>query len=142
MTEEDAEEEIKQWEEELKKLEDKDTSYGSPTAATKENLFKFFNKILTRKDTTRVANLTRQEVGLSEVSVRGWKRIAHYADAENLDTVAEYMRGQSEIITATSMSIKGFWSQLFVTNIRKESKSKDKSSEKKKWFSKPPEGGE
>jgi len=37
------------------------------------------------------------------------------------------------------MSKKGFWSQLFVTQIRKEAKLKDKSTEKKKWFTKKPE---
>lgn len=134
MPEEVTDEEIKKLEEELKKLEDKDTGYGSPSAAVKESLFKFFNKILTIKDTTRIGNLTAPEIGLGRLSVRGNKSIALYAEAEGLDLVANYFNNQSNILTESSMSKKGFWSQLFVTQIKSERKLKDKSSEKKKWF--------
>ena len=142
MTEEVSDAELKQLEEELKKLEDKDTAYGSPSAAVKESLFKFFNKILTIKDTTRIGNLTAPEIGLSRLSVRGNKSISLYAEVEGLDIVSEYFNDQANILTETSMSKKGFWAQLFVTNIKKEGKIRDKSSEKKKWFSKdkPVEG--
>jgi len=134
MTEDVSDEEIEKLEEELKKLESKDTSYGVPSTTQKDNMFKFFRSILKIKDTTRVANLTKLEVGMSDLSVRGWQRIAHYAEAENLKVVAEYLTRQSEIITSTSMGVKGFWSQLFVTNIKKEQRLKDKTPEKKKWF--------
>ncbi len=141
MTEEVSDAEIKQLEEELKKLEDKDTSYGSPTAAQKESLFKFFNKILTLKDTTRIGNMTAKEIGLGRLSVRGNKSIALYAEAEGLGIVSDYFSNQSNILTETSMSKKGFWAQLFVTNIKKEHKVRDKTPEKK-WFSSKKEGSE
>ncbi len=134
MTEEVSDEEIKQLEEELKKLESKDASYGSPTAAQKESLFKFFNKILTIKDTTRIGNLTAPEIGLGRLSVRGNKSIALYAKAEGLTVVEDYFNDLSNILTETSMAKKGFWSQLFVTQIKAEKKLKDKSTEKKRWF--------
>ncbi len=139
MPEEITDEEIKKLEEELKKLEDKDTSYGSPSAAVKESLFKFFNKILTIKDTTRIGNLTAPEIGLGRLSVRGNKSIALYARAEGLTLVEDYFNDLSNILTESSMSKKGFWSQLFVTQIKAEKKLKDKTSEKKKWFSKKTE---
>lgn len=143
MTEEEVtDEEIKKLEEELKKIEDKDTGYGSPSATVKESLFKFFNKILTIKDTTRIGNLTALEIGLGRLSVRGNKSIALYAEAEGLDIVRDYFNDQANIITETSMAKKGFWPQLFVTQIKAERKLKDKSSEKKKWFSKKTEGEE
>ena len=134
MTAEVTDEEIKELEEELKKLESKDTGYGSPSAAVKESLFKFFNKILTIKDTTRIGNLTAPEIGLGRLSVRGNKSIALYAKAEGLDIVSDYFNDLSNILTESSMSKKGFWAQLFVTNIKKEQKLKDKTSERKKWF--------
>lgn len=140
MTEEVTDEEIAKLEEELKKLEDKDTSYGSPSAAVKESLFKFFNKILTIKDTTRIGNLTANEIGLGRLSVRGNKSIALYAKAEGLDLVANYFNDLSNILTESSMSKKGFWSQLFVTQIKREKKDKDRTPEKKKWFGKKTEG--
>lgn len=142
MTEEVTDDEIKKLEEDLKKLEEKDTSYGSPSATQKDNLFKFFNKILTTKDTTRVGNLSNTEAGISNLSVMGWKRIAHYAKAEGLNLVNDYIKEESEIITSVSMSKKGFWPKLFVTQIRQEKKVKDTGSQKKGWFGGKKEEGE
>ena len=139
MTEEVSDEEIKQLEEELKKLEDKDTSYGSPKSPDKESLFKFYNKLLTIKDTTRIGNLTSPEIGLGRLSVRGYKSIALYAEAEGLNIVKDYFNNQANIMTETSMSKKGFMSQLFFTQIKREKKDKPKT-EKKKWFSGKTEG--
>lgn len=133
MIEEVSDEEIKELEEELKKLESKDTSYGSPTAAQKESLFKFYNKLLTIKDTTRIGNLTAPELGLAKLSVRGSKSIALYAKAEGLTVVEDYFNDLSNILTETSMAKKGFMSQLFFTQIKREKKDKPKT-EKKSWF--------
>ena len=135
MTEEVSDEEIKQLEEELKKLEDKDASYGSPKSPDKESLFKFYNKLLTIKDTTRIGNLTAPEIGLSRLSVRGNKSIALYAEVEGLNIVRDYFNNQANILTETSMAKKGFMSQLFFTQIKREKKDKDRT-EKKKWFGK------
>lgn len=135
MTEEVSDEEIKQLEEELKKLEDKDTSYGSPTAIQKDSLFKFFRDILTLKDTTRVGNLSAPEIGLSRLSVRGNKHIARYAEAEGLDIVKDYFGDMSNILTESSMAKKGFFLQTVVTQIKAEKKLKSGMPEKKKWFS-------
>ena len=134
MTEEVSDKEIKALEEELKKLEDKDTSYGSPKSPDKESLFKFYNKLLTIKDTTRIGNLTAPELGLGRLTVRGNKSIALYAEAENLQVVADYFNNQSNILTESSMAKKGFMSQLFFTQIKREKKDKPKT-EKRKWFS-------
>ena len=135
MTEEVSTDEIKELEEELKKLEDKDTSYGSPKAPEKDSQFKFFRDILRIKDTTRIGNLTAQELGLSKLGVRHYQELALYAEAEGLKVVSKYFTDKSQILTATSMSKKGFWAQLFVTSIKKEQKDKPKEV-KKKWFSK------
>ena len=141
MTEEITDEEIKQLEEELKKLEDKDTSYGSPKSPDKESLFKFYNKLLTIKDTTRIGNLLATEIGVSRLSVRGNKSIALYAEAEGLNLVSEYFINRANIITETSMAKKGFMSQLFFTSIKKEKKDKPQT-EKKKWFTGSKKEGE
>ncbi len=133
MTEEVSDEEIKQLEEELKKLEDKDTSYGSPKAPDKESLFKFYNKLLTIKDTTRIGNLSTAEIGLGRLTVRGNKSISLYAEAEGLKGVADYFDNKANILTETSMAKKGFMSQLFFTSIKREKKETSKP-EKKKWF--------
>ncbi len=138
MTEEITSDEIKELEEELKKLEDKDTSYGSPKAPEKDSQFKFFRDILRIKDTTRIGNLTAQELGLSKLGVRHYQELALYSEAEDLKDVSKYFMSRSQIITSTSMSKKGFWAQLFVTQIKSEKKSKP-IEVKKGWFAKKTE---
>ena len=135
MAEEVLDEEIKQLEEELKKLETKDTSYGSPTTTQKDSLYKFCRDILKIPDTTRIGNLTNTELGLMKLGARHYQEIAAYAGVEGLDLVEKYLMNKSQIMTATSMSRKGFWAQLFFTSIKKEIKPRDKTPEKKKWFS-------
>ncbi len=129
-----TDEEIKQLEEELKKLEGKDTSFGSPTAVQKDSFFKFFRHILDLKDTTRVGNLSNPEIGLGRLSVRGNKSIALYAEAEGLNEVRDYFLGKSNILTESSMARKGFFLQTVITQIKKEGKVKSQNTEKKKWF--------
>lgn len=141
MAEEVTDEEIEKLEEDLKKLESKDSSYGSPSASQKDNLFRFFRKILTTKDTTRIGNLKPEELGLSKLGVRHYQELANYAEVEGLDLVKDYFMNRSNIVTSTSMSKKGFWSQLFVTNIKKqETKTLEAAKEKKKWFGNKKEG--
>jgi len=124
-------EKLEKLEAELNKLD----SYGSPEPEKKENIFKFFREILTQKDTTRIGNLNSAELGITRLGARHYLESALYAEAEGLDTVAAYLRNKSGIITSTSMSRKGFWPKLFVTQIKKEQKIVPKE-EKKGWFSK------
>ena len=142
MQEDVSDEEIEQLEEELKKLESKDSSYGSPSASQKDNLFRFFRTILNTPDTTRIGNLKPEELGLSRLGVRHYQELANYAKVEGLDIVKDYFMDRSNIVSSTSMSKKGFWSQLFVTQIKREQKEKPKEQEKKKWFGKTKEEGE
>lgn len=127
----EQDEEIKKIEEDIKKLD----SYGSPEPERKENIFKFFREILTQEDTTRIGNLSNTELGINKIGVRHYKELSTYAEAEGLDIVADYLNAKGQIITSTSMSRKGFWPKLFVTQIKKEHKIEPKE-DKKGWFSK------
>jgi len=133
-----TEEELAEMEEELKDIEAKD-DYGAPKKPDKENLFKFFKHILDLVDTTKVGNLTMAELGMYKLPVRQIQDVAKYAEAEGLNLVSEYLNSKSHIITSTSMSKKGFWPQLFVTQIKKEQKMKE-SEAKPGLFSKKKEG--
>lgn len=134
------EEELKQLEEELKKLESMD--YGSPEKEKKESIFKFFKEILFLKDTTRIGNLSNTELGECRLGVRHFLELSNYATAENLDIVSKYLKNRAGIISSTSMSKKGFWPQLFVTQIKKEQKIVHKQPKKSFWDRKQPEGVE
>ena len=142
MVEEVSEEEIAKLEEELKKLEDKDSGFGSPSTAQKDSLYKFCRDILKIEDTTRIGNLTNAELGITKLGVRHYQEIAAYAEAEGLDIVGKYLMNKSQIITSTSMSRKGFWAQLFFTNIKQEKKVKEPVNVKKSWFGKKQEESE
>lgn len=132
--------EIKAIEQQIKALESGTSSdYGFPSAEKKDSTFRFFKEILQMVDTTRVGNLATSELGEVKVGVRDYQHIANYAEAEGLELVAEYLRAKSNVITATSMSKKGFWAQLFVTNIKKEQKVKDDGKKKTTFFGKPKE---
>lgn len=125
------EEELKKLEEELKKLD----PYGSPEPEKKEGVFRFFREILHLPDTTRIGNLSNVELGKTRLAVRHYLELGTYAEAEGLDKVADYLKAKAGIVTSTSMSRKGFWAKLFVTNIKKEQKVVPKE-DKKGWFSK------
>lgn len=134
-------EELQKMEEDLKKLE---SGYGSPDPPKKEVIYKFFKEILSSRDSTKTANLSGNELGIAKIGVRHLQEIANYAEAEQLPMVADYLRDKAEIILSTSMSKKGFWSQLLVTQIKRESKAKDVEAVKKKkwWGGKTKEEGE
>lgn len=132
-------EDIKKLEDDLKKLESLD--YGSPEPQKKEGLFKFFREILSQKDTTRIGNLSTTELGVTRLGVRPLQELSLYADAEGLDLVADYLSDKADVLTSTSMSKKGFWSKLFVTQIKHEKKETPKEA-KKSWLGKKEEGAE
>lgn len=125
------EEELRKIDEEIKKLD----NYGSPEIEKKENVFKFFKEILLLPDTTRIGNLGNTELGVTRLGVRHYKELGIYAEAEGLDLVADYLYAKAENVTSTSMSKKGFWPKLFVTQIKKEQKVIPKET-KKGWFGK------
>ena len=137
--EDELDEEIEKLQEDLKKMEDKDTAYGSPKQPEKDSQFKFFRDILKIKDTTRVGNLTPQELGVTKLGVRHYQEIAAYAAVEGLNEVSDYLNLKSQIVSATSMSKKGFWAELFVTMIKRERKDKPKEEKKKGFFTKKTE---
>lgn len=135
-----------QLDEELKKLgveaSELESGYGSPEPSVKDTIIRFFRDILHAFDSTKTGNLTDRELGQSRLSLRSHQELALYAEAEGLPVVAEYMMEKGNIIPATSMSRKGFFMQLVVTQIKKEQKFKDQKPEKKPWFGKRTEEDE
>jgi len=119
----------------VSKLAEAQDGYGYPEAPVKDSVFRFFRELLARKDSSKVANLTREELGKLRLTVRAYQDIANYADAEGLDQVATYLKSKGEIMLSTSLGYKGFLPQLFVTQIKKDQKIEPKV-EKKGWFSK------
>ena len=122
MTEEVSDDEIRQLEEELAGLESQEKSYGSPTEHKKDTALALFRDLIKEKDSRKFGNLTTEELGKTSLSVRGILNIANYFDIEGLTPIGDYYRRKGEIINATSMSRKGWFGQLIVTQIKKEQK--------------------
>jgi len=122
MKEDVSDEELKQLEEELADLEAQEKSYGSPTQQKKDSALILFRDLIKEKDSKKFGNLTTEELGKTNLSVRGMLNIANYFDVEGLSSIGDYYRRKAEIINASSMSRKGWFGQLIVTQIKKEMK--------------------
>jgi len=128
------EEQIAEYERQLEELELKETKgFGYPIAPTKDSIYKFFRDILGMQDSSKVGNLSKEELGQLKLAVRNYIDIGKYAETEGLDDVADYLKNKAYTILDTSLSKEGFLSQLFVTQIKQEKKAKPEII-KKSWF--------
>ena len=95
--------------------------------------------IIKTKDTTRVANLKEEELGLPQLPVRTYMELQLLCK-DDMPEFANYFSEMKEIVTAPSLSREGFLvKQATVT--RKEFADKTQRKENKGWFKKdkPPE---
>ena len=121
-----SEEELTAAYDKLKSDDDTDGSSGFdyPKGVKKDTIFRFFRYVIDKKDSSKVANFDpRTELGMLELPVRNYLSIGNYCEqVEELPEVAKWFYSEAEVIAATSMGKKGFLSQLFVTQIKKEQK--------------------
>lgn len=119
--------------------EQMDSQYGFPRGKEKQTVFSFFKKIISLKDSSKVANVTKYELGAPSITVRTWQDLASYCVIEGLDIVAGYCMDQSEIILATSLSKDGFLDTLAVSQRREIARGPRPGSQqvmeepKRKW---------
>jgi len=116
-------------------------SGGYPKPLAKDTIFKFFRELLGLKNNEKVGNLSVSELGQLGMTVRGYLELSNYCREESMNKVADYLDTKAQIILATSLSKKGFFPQLFVTQVRKEQKIRP-TIDKKGWFDKQQQGGE
>jgi len=105
---------------------DGDYGFGGSEPSPLGGLFGLFKDTLELKDSTKVSNLNPEELGHSNLSVRDCKRIALIASTFHHSGVANFFLDQAQIVTDTSMSKKGWFTELFVTS--KKYASRDSSS--------------
>ena len=105
-----------------------------PMPEVKDNVFKFFRELLRMKDSSKVGNLKKDELGSLLLPVRNYRDIGNYNESEGQEIVAAYLNLKAETILATSLSRDGFLPQLFVTQIKKEQKVRKHDVESKGWF--------
>ena len=106
--------------------EDFDARAGGSEPNPLGGLYGLFKDVSHQPDTKRVSNLTKEELGIWNLSVRDCERIALIAETFHHDGVAKFFRKQSRIVTDTAMSKEGWFTELFITS--KKFAARDSSS--------------
>jgi len=102
-------------------------------------IYSLFNTVLNKPDSTKVSNLNKTELGELGISVREGMRIALLARTFHHPIFARFFEKQAGIISDSSMSKEGWFTELFVTSKKYASRasSSDVSSlphfDKGKW---------
>lgn len=97
---------------------------SSPSEIERESLYSLFWKVIKRKDSSKIANLEKYELGLLDMTVRDCQAIAVLCDFVGYTEVANWLRLRAEITLATSLSKKALLLELFVTAKKYQSKEK------------------
>lgn len=101
-----------------------DESYGNyPASKKSESLYSLFNKVWKTNDSSKVANLTKFEIGDLGLSVRECQNISWFSNYLGHKGVSTYFSKMGEITLATSMSRNGWFVELFVTSKKFAQKS-------------------
>ena len=104
---------------------------------SKQTLYTFFSKVIKSESTTRVGNLSEEELGSPKLPQRTYLELETFCtEVGNNEAFANYFRKMAEIQTESSLSKEGFLMKLAVT-MKKE--LADVSPTKKKnggWFKK------
>jgi hypothetical protein len=92
----------------------------SPAPPIKDDALKLYRDVLNleREDYEKISktgNLEERELGMLPIAARTYLSISNYAESEDMDSVALYLRAKANIIAETSLSRKGFFMRLPVT---------------------------
>jgi len=113
-----------------------DTS--APTWKEKDDLYTLFWRVLGVRDSSKVGNLDKFELGMLNISVRDCLRIALLSETLGHDGFADFFMQQAQIVLRTSASKKGWLPELFVTRKtermkRREEIARPQPQQKKKF---------
>lgn len=117
---------------EYQKEEENRMGMAYPTPRDSESLYNLFHKVLGLQDSSKVANLNQIELGMLNISARDCQRISLLAETLGHAKFAAYFKGVAEIILTTSASKKGWFTELFVSQKKFSSKSKEQEANLKK----------
>ncbi len=106
-------------------------------AQEKANTHSFFTKVIQNDDTTKTGNLSEEELGNPQITLRGLKELELFSDkVEENDLWTDYFKQMSEITTATSLSKEGFLLRLSVTQKKELADVTAKPKKNRGWFKK------
>jgi len=102
-------------------------AFGGSEPEPLGGIYGLFKDTLNRKDSKKVSNLTNEELGQWNLSVRDCERIALISKTFKHPGVQDFFISQSRIITDSAMSRKGWFAELFVTSKKYASRASSSS---------------
>jgi len=88
----------------------------APSAQNKDDLYSLFWKVIKMKDNSKVGNLSKEELGMFDMSVRDLLKIKLLAYALGHKYFGDFWDAQADIILRTSASKEGWLPELFVSS--------------------------
>ena len=126
-TYEEDEEEDEDYEDEAQDNYDMQQDFAedmAPMPQKRDDLYSLFWKVINIKDSSKVGNLGKEELGMFNISVRDLQRISLLSNSLGHKYFGDYWLKQGEIILATSSSKEGWLPELFVSNKTERKKSR------------------
>ena len=112
-------------------------SYGAPLPEEKHNVHSFLHKVATSDDTTKVGNLTSDELGMPRLTLRTYKDLSLIStEIMGNEFLGNYYAKQAEILTSTSLSKDAKLISLAVLQKRQIEDVTKPKKENKGWFKK------
>jgi len=91
----------------------------------KDDLYSLFWKVVKERDSSKVGNLDKTELGMLNISIRDCQKIGLLADTLGHPGFAKFFREQAEIILSTSANKKGWLPELFVSQRKFTTKARE-----------------
>lgn len=121
---EEAEDEMEDQMEESADMQQDIMEDLSPSPMRKDDLYSLFWKVIKIRDSSKVGHLSKEELGMLQISVRDLQRIRLLSYALGHKYFGDFWADQAEIILATSSSKDGWLPELFVSSKQTKTKSR------------------
>jgi hypothetical protein len=106
-------------------------------AQEKANIHSFFTKIIQNPSTIRIGNVTSEELGNPQLTIRGLKELELFCkDIEKNTLWSDYFEKMADITTETSLGKEGFLIKMSVTQKKELADVTPKRKSNKGWFRK------
>ncbi len=115
----------------------------APMPDEKQNVHSFLFNVARADDTTKLGNITAEEVGLPKLPIRTYKELALFcSDVGNMEYFSKYFKAKSEIMTSTSLSKDAKLINLAVMTRKEVADVTKPRTINKGWFTKKRRGVE
>ena len=114
-------------------LNNLDANY--PVMKEQQSLYTLFKWVIQRKDTSKIGNLLKNELGDAKINVRDAQHLSQLGETFYNPAYADFYKQYAEIILATSLSRDGFLDTLFVSQKKESTRAKKSSTPltQEKW---------